>query len=504
MLARCGTLLHLWTGPLTILVVPLTEFLLFRFWLHSILKIQIGFPFLTDYDFVCPGLLAFFILMIRLQEGEPLRLKWQGHQALAHAALVGIFVGLSLLYPFLKTAGLVGLWYGAAAVALGSGFFVFVEVRYYFARRNWCRVLAAIPIASSKVIARQVFSVLWVPAMHVTGTLVYGALRPIFSNLSRTTYLTHRQEEYVHVSNGTYTLAIGVGCSGLEGVGFVAAALLFTLMLDPKRLTPFSWVNCFLVGILGFYLLNVLRLSLVFSLATLLLKYWGHDVAMITALALVHDSMGWLLHGLGFLILYRWIYSEKAALRFRIPVFRPAGITLIYLVSFPLLAAIEPPEHKLIDPWSIPPLQLSETTSPPPMIDSPEEAFSGPFLQPRTAVVPSCDDFALAATTCQAGAATWRYVLSSMHTLFLEGTCDTQCTCGNVPVTGGVCYGCGYQSEWQTTKCYSNTGCTNACTPAPQFPEGWTGVGWIVSALVPFWFYCRKRSSVSTRRNYTL
>ncbi|MBI3294442.1 MAG: hypothetical protein HYZ71_06895 [Deltaproteobacteria bacterium] len=474
-----------------ILTVPFFEFFVLRFWLHSILNVRIGFPFLTDYDYVCPSLLAFLILMLRLQQEEPVSLQIRKTTAAIHLLLVATFVTLSLNFSWLKASHLLWLWWGAAATTLVSGLFVLVKASYFFGKKNRYRVLAALPIAGSKLIARQLFAFLWVPAMHLTGLLVYGGLRPFFSDLSHTVHLTNRQEEYVHISNSAYTLAIGVGCSGLEGVGFVGAALLFTIMLDPKRLRPIFWINCLLTGLIAFYLLNVLRLGLVFSIATVFLHLFGHDIGVASALTLVHDSMGWLLHAAGFLVLYKWIYSERPSFSLRIPAWSRAGVAILILSTTTLFAAIEPPSYKPIDPWSIPPLDPNEAAVPPPpnLASDPSEYD----FEPTLTLTPTCDDDALADTTCQAGAATWRYVSSSTMNLYLENTCGTQCTCGNVPATGGVCYGCGYQSQWKTTKCYSNTGCTIACTPAPQFLEGWSGVGWIASALFPVWYHSRRR-----------
>ena len=97
--------------------------------------------------------------------------------------------------------------------------------------------------------------------------------------------------------------------------------------------------------------------------------------------------------------------------------------------------------------------------------------------------------------TCYAGAATWRYYKdTNPFFIYSDSACSgpNKCTCGDA-LQGSLCNGCGFQDQWDVTRCFSNSTCTTACTPVPQFPGLWKNLGWFLGPVVLLLLQWRSR-----------
>ena len=299
---------------LRVVTVPFIEFLFFRLFLKHVLHIRIGFSFMTDFDVVCPAILASWILISTLAaEKRPVVIGWRTGGWKLNAPLCLAFLLVNLCFHHLSSnlgGFFMPLWYCLALSVLVSGFFVMVPLEYYRTHPKKLLILPAIIIAGSKLIFRHGLGFLWNPLAILAGHLVYGTLKPFIPTLSKTIWVTPL-DSYVHVSNTRFTLAIGSGCSGMEGISFMVTALAFTFMIDSKRFLFRHWLNCVGAGVIFFYLLNVSRIIMVFLFANLTARYLNSQAAVQTALLFFHSSLGWVFHAIGLVIFYGVLYRAE-------------------------------------------------------------------------------------------------------------------------------------------------------------------------------------------------
>ena len=119
---------------LLILTVPVTQFLLLRIYLHSWLGMRIGYLHITDYDWVCPSVLAFLLLMFGLEQSAPIPLGFRLKSCLGNIILFFGFALFNTFFPglFLQSGlGVKCLWFLAAFVTLASAAFWFVSPQVF-------------------------------------------------------------------------------------------------------------------------------------------------------------------------------------------------------------------------------------------------------------------------------------------------------------------------------------------------------------------------------------
>lgn len=301
---------------LSVAVVPLLEFTGLRVFFHSGLKLKIGYMGMTDYDWVLPTVISFFLFMFCIERTKKAELKFNRNAAILNGLFVAGLCLLSTQYNLLFSEfglSFKAIWLVLAVLTLLSACFLWVGPAHFLTHPDRRLLIPFFLLAGSKLISRHLFAFLWQPVLEHTGLHVYRLLKILFVNVNHKIFISALGDTFVHVSHPIYTVAIGSGCSGMEGISFGLFALLIFFFFEFRRFNALQWL--FLAaGIAAWmYLLNVLRITVFFVISLMTLSSWGHDTGIKTALSLFHNSVGWILYTAGLFMYYKLVYSSVFA-----------------------------------------------------------------------------------------------------------------------------------------------------------------------------------------------
>jgi len=96
-----------------------------------------------------------------------------------------------------------------------------------------------------------------------------------------------------------FSVRIYGACSGLEGVVFFITVLSLVVMVDHKRFSGAQIFVSYGAGIIYMWLLNVLRIVLIFIAGVYTSERWGREEATNLVVKLFHANTGWVLYSAG-------------------------------------------------------------------------------------------------------------------------------------------------------------------------------------------------------------
>jgi len=137
----------------------------------------------------------------------------------------------------------------------------------------------------------------WHRAASLVGKIVYSLLK-MFDSSAGIVLGTEMQGPVL--SLGNFSVAVGSPCSGLESLSMFIALFLMLVVYEQKNLDPKKAGIVFLVGLLGTYLLNVIRLSLLMVIGT---RYPAFAAGQF------HSQAGWVLFSIFILLLLYFGYG---------------------------------------------------------------------------------------------------------------------------------------------------------------------------------------------------
>lgn len=299
---------------MAILGIPVGEFLFLRVLLHSGLGIRIGYWGMTDYDWLFPSAIAFFILMFAFQRTTPLELKLSRPMLFANTALLVTFILFSASFADALTDGNLlarVIWFAWAALTLGSSLFLFVSPKYFYCHADRVLLIPFFLLAGSKVIGRHFFSFLWQPIADLTGLVAYRVAHLFSSDVAQNIHVTGAGERFTPLNHPLFTVAIGIGCGGLEGIFFLLFALVLLYFVDRRKFTPTQWSLIAGIGVLYMYGLNIARIVVFYGISITAIKAAGAEAGVRAAIALFHSSIGWVMYSIGLVVFYG--FMDKVA-----------------------------------------------------------------------------------------------------------------------------------------------------------------------------------------------
>lgn len=283
---------------LKILSLPLVEFILLRCLLFYIVDLHPGFVSMTEFDLVLPSLFAGIGLFWVLIRKEPLYLSFRIRGFLINVFWIACFLAVSIGMK----AGLVSsqgtgywTWFFLGVVSIFSSLWVRMPISYVVRHPDRYLVFPALLVCLSKILGHTFFQSLWEPVGRITGKISYYSLSLFIPDL--TFYLRQVGEaSYSQVIHPNYTMAIGKGCSGLEGVFFFLTTWSFVWLLEAKKFSSWFWVATFGVGVFYLYAINLLRLFIFYLVSLISVQTWGAETGILVSLVSFHDSLGWCLY----------------------------------------------------------------------------------------------------------------------------------------------------------------------------------------------------------------
>ncbi len=282
-----------------LLGVPLVAFLVLRFFLRDILQFRVGFLGFTDFDLIPPGLCAGFLLFQNFFRSSPVSLRPTFKRVISYLSFIAVFLLVSVLAKHMQLkAGSVGYWFWLAygvGLVLGS-IFVCVPLSYFYSHSRRVLIIPAIGLALSKVVWVHVASPLWEPTAKLTGKVSYGVLSLMVGNLDTHIRIVG-ERTYTQILHPLYSVAVGAGCSGLEGMFFFSSIWAFLALIKGEPIRSFRWFVSLLGGLVLFYFLNVLRIMIFFLVALGSVYYFGSSAYSILGGPL-HVILGWFMYTL--------------------------------------------------------------------------------------------------------------------------------------------------------------------------------------------------------------
>ncbi|MGV8162100.1 MAG: archaeosortase/exosortase family protein [Candidatus Nanoarchaeia archaeon] len=150
----------------------------------------------------------------------------------------------------------------------------------------------------------MLFQSLWPLFSFSISRLLFSMFSPLFP-----TYLELGEVPLLEVND--FAVTIGAPCSGIESIFLFAAFSIGIFVLDHTRLKKKIFIITSIVGIVGIYFVNVLRLFLLILTGI----YIDPDFAV----GMFHTNVGWILFAIYFLIYYliirKFIYKSSSLKR---------------------------------------------------------------------------------------------------------------------------------------------------------------------------------------------
>jgi len=297
---------------LGVALFPFIEFLILRYLFSHVFLIPIGFPLgFVDADLVIPTLVGVtFFLYLKTHDGS-IQLAFRKKELLGHLVLL--------------TAFFVFTMQGANRIhaegAIRYAWFSLAIVTFISALTPWIGAVAILknPFSFLSSLSLGLYKVLslWMPLAKVF-TYVSGKMTAGFLSLATPQVEFSMGDflgpttEFVKISTPALALAIGRGCSGVEG--FCIFAVLFILLRQARVLNTgfLQTLNFFLLGVPLVLLLNTVRLTLTYFAMRVCLAQFGVESVFRGVGSSIHTHLGWVLYTVGFYYYFRWVYSKGA------------------------------------------------------------------------------------------------------------------------------------------------------------------------------------------------
>ena len=142
---------------------------------------------------------------------------------------------------------------------------------------------------------------IWEPLARLSSQGTISLLKAFYSNA----HLTY-QGTTPMLNVESFTVAVGAPCSGLESLTMFLGLSILLFIYERENLNPKRFAVTMLIGLLGVFILNIIRMSLLMAIGTRHPDF---------ALGLFHSNAGWMFFSIFVLILlwflYPWMRRKK-------------------------------------------------------------------------------------------------------------------------------------------------------------------------------------------------
>jgi len=195
----------------------------------------------------------------------------------------------------------------AILISLGAAFLCFTIAVFSieYIKSFWKKLKKELIVAAIVAIILYNLLMLFQNQWLFFSTGVSNILNSIFSHLYPVSYHLGTNGPILTVSN--FSVAIGPPCSGIDSMFLFTAFFAGLFALDHRRMNKSLFFISFIVGLIGVYAVNILRLFL--------LILAGINISPKFAVGLFHTNAGWLLFVIYFLgyymIIRKFIYKDR-------------------------------------------------------------------------------------------------------------------------------------------------------------------------------------------------
>ncbi len=286
---------------LSILLFTAFEVAALRLILHSVLRLEIGWVGMTDFDIAIPMMVSLFISLLVLSQTGELKLKIQKPILYCNIALIASFLILSSMLPQIGVSPLIhGIWVFLLLAVFLSSLCVWVAPSFYVSNSNNWVVFPALMLAISVVVYQHYYEVMWPSLIPLTGKASCAVLKPILGGALKCSMNSSMdmllREKY-------FWADIGAGCSGMEGQLFFIISFLILLSLYGKKVGIIEWSIFLISGPIVIFWANILRIVVFFLIGAISVRTSYFNFGRTTMLFLFHSHAGWVLYSSAILCL---------------------------------------------------------------------------------------------------------------------------------------------------------------------------------------------------------
>lgn len=180
-----------------------------------------------------------------------------------------------------------------------------LKTAWHLVQNYWRSMIFFAAVGFVFFVVITIFQNIW----YLLANLITSLLRNIFQLIGTSTTVVPLDEKAAILSGRGgpvlkvmgFSAVIGKSCSGIDSLLLFISLYSLIFILDYPRVRKGVATLCFLIGIVGMFFVNVLRIFLLFLLGA----YWSPA----TALGLFHTNVGWILFIIYFFVFW-WIASK--------------------------------------------------------------------------------------------------------------------------------------------------------------------------------------------------
>lgn len=309
--------------PISVLLIPLVPSLLYfalRFFIRTVLQVKLGFGSLgTDVDFV-PHLVVSSSLLLMTVFRSDYRFQLQKKTLLYCALSLSTFLCVSILFTrqlsYENTAFMV-LWFSLAGFTLASSFFLFLRVRDLIDRSGRGLLCAVLGVGFSGILANTALHFAGNFLTRLTGLFTYGLMKPAFPSLEfalKQVSTVTGMDLYSALTYNNFTVAIGQGCAGLQGISLFVTVLGLFYIVQNRNVALKKALLLLPIGLSYMFVLNIFRIVLFFVLTLAVKNVWGEKTALYALDVIFHNGLGFVVYCVGLGIFFgTWLKLESLA-----------------------------------------------------------------------------------------------------------------------------------------------------------------------------------------------
>lgn len=297
---------------------PLAEILFLRIFLHSYIQVRLSWAYITDFDLLIPGVVAFITFVGALSQEEKIKFQFSQKAFLLNLFFAGTFLSINFLFDSIAVFSpdlCIILWLVNFSAVFITAFVVFTPLSFYCRNSNRHFLLPSLLILFAPLFSRRILMPVWPFFSKITGESVCFVLQSTETGVT-CLYSTFHEPRII-IKHALQAISVGRGCAGLDSFFLFFYLSLVLCALNDRILHWGRWLLFFLSGVLTMFFANVLRIALFFHLSVFL-KRWTSLGSESVVANLFHLHAGWFIYLISFAGLFKFFllwesaYKEKS------------------------------------------------------------------------------------------------------------------------------------------------------------------------------------------------
>lgn len=289
-----------------LLLLPVFEVFFLRVYLHQVLKVHLEWAYVTDFDFIVPGPVAFTIYVLVLSRKCKPQLQLQEKVLGANLIAVGTFLVINHYFDrlsLINTHVYILVWIFNFFLIVVTAFSSFISPKFYLKNENRYLFLPILLILFCPLFARRALLPIWPTFSLATGTGVCALLQTVLGDTVQCLQATQLEPRLI-IRHTDQAVSIGRKGAGLDTFFLFGYFVLILASLKPKLFKWWRWGVFFSSGIFLGFLLNFFRIASFFYLSIILKGILGEETSIDIFVNLFHLHFGWVFYLVSFIVLF--------------------------------------------------------------------------------------------------------------------------------------------------------------------------------------------------------